>query len=96
MYATACTICTCNAACNHTTATERSKGRERLQSMTSSLTSALSGAAGSAALTSRGARLTLWADLGLFKDAVVNCRARGIPWIVAAKLMVTDFDRQCG
>ena len=88
--------CTCDAACNQPTATGGNNGRDGLQSRTSSLTSDLSGAAGSAALTSRGARLTLWADLGLFKDAVVNCRARGIPWIVAAKLIVIDFDRQCG
>lgn len=66
-----------------------------LQSTTSPLTSALSGAAGSFALTMSGARLADCADLGLDNDEVVKARARGIPWIVAAKLIVDVGDQQC-
>ncbi len=75
-----------------------SEARQRtddLQSMTSPLTSALSGAAGSFALTMRGARLADCADLGLDSDEVVKARARGTPWIVAAKLIVDVGDQQC-
>ena len=75
-----------------------SKARQKtddLQSITSPLTSALSGAAGSFALTMRGARLADCADLGLDSDEVVKARARGIPWIVAAKLIVDVGDQQC-
>ena len=75
-----------------------SEARQRTddsQSTTSPLTSALSGAAGSFALTMRGARLADCADLGLDSDEVVKARARGIPWIVAAKLIVDVGDQQC-
>ncbi len=78
--------------------TAGSEARQRtddLQSMTSPLTSALSGAAGSFALTMRGARLADCADLGLDSDEVVKARARGTPWIVAAKLIVDVGDQQC-
>lgn len=71
------------------------RSSDDLQSMTSALTSALSGAAGSFALTMRGARLADCADLGLDSDEVVKARARGIPWIVAAKLIVDVGDQQC-
>ena len=78
-----------------TAGSEAKQRTDDLQSMTSPLTSALSGAAGSFALTMRGARLADCADLGLDSDEVGKARARGTPWIVAAKLIVDVGDQQC-